>query len=262
MSHLRQQSDQKTVFHSKSLAIFFELLLSAGIFYVLCSSPLKTLSVPSKMLPMTVNFEQFTEEKPLKTVQQNVLLAEESDFKVEKPTEIEQPKAEPNEIKRQENPDVVKVPEISNVQKPPKPKIEKATNKKLTPKELRRETSKTNKSAKSDGSSKNATSELTIAGNSREAEVKNQIASLLVALVERKKKYPKIARRNGIEGVVEVLFEIDTTGKVVRGTLVKSSGASSLDNATQDLAQRICGTDFNIDNKGLRIKIPIRYHLD
>ncbi len=52
----------------------------------------------------------------------------------------------------------------------------------------------------------------------------------LKAEIERKKNYPQIARRKGIEGVVKVQFCISNDGRLKTVTIAASSGCPILDN--------------------------------
>lgn len=91
---------------------------------------------------------------------------------------------------------------------------------------------------------------------------KKSITAMLVSLVEKHKRYPKAARRAGIEGVVLVEFTVDSSGKVTGASVIKKSGKGSLDSASQELSNRIIGTAFNVPNAGMKIQVPIRYSLD
>lgn len=95
-----------------------------------------------------------------------------------------------------------------------------------------------------------------------QAAKKKSITAMLVSLVEKHKRYPKAARRAGMEGVVLVEFAVDTNGKVTGASVVKKSGKGPLDSASQDLSNRIIGTAFNVPNAGMKIQVPIRYSLD
>ena len=95
-----------------------------------------------------------------------------------------------------------------------------------------------------------------------QAVKKKSITAMLVSLVEKHKRYPKAARRAGMEGVVLVEFSVDPSGKVTGASVIKKSGKGPLDSASQDLSDRIIGTAFNVPNAGMKIQVPIRYSLD
>lgn len=60
----------------------------------------------------------------------------------------------------------------------------------------------------------------------------------LSAALERAKTYPRIARERGIEGTVVVRFHVLPTGAVNSITVVRSSGAKVLDDASVRTVQR------------------------
>lgn len=91
---------------------------------------------------------------------------------------------------------------------------------------------------------------------------RKSITAMLVSLVEKHKRYPKAARRAGMEGVVLVEFTVDSSGKVTGASVIKKSGNGPLDSASQELSNRIIGTAFNVPNAGMKIQVPIRYSLD
>ena len=95
-----------------------------------------------------------------------------------------------------------------------------------------------------------------------QADKKKSITAMLVSLVEKHKRYPKAARRAGMEGVVLVEFSVDPSGKVTGASVIKKSGKGPLDSASQDLSDRIIGTAFNVPNAGMKIQVLIRYSLD
>ena len=96
----------------------------------------------------------------------------------------------------------------------------------------------------------------------KQAVKKKSITAMLVSLVEKHKRYPKAARRAGMEGVVLAEFSVDPSGKVTGASVIKKSGKGPLDSASQDLSDRIIGTAFNVPNAGMKIQVPIRYSLD
>ena len=91
---------------------------------------------------------------------------------------------------------------------------------------------------------------------------RKSITAMLVSLVEKHKRYPKAARRAGMQGVVLTEFTVDASGKVTGASVIKKSGKGPLDSASQELSNRIIGTAFNVPNAGMKIQVPIRYSLD
>lgn len=63
------------------------------------------------------------------------------------------------------------------------------------------------------------------------ADSENQFAQDVKARIERKKVYPDTARDLGMTGEVEVLYELDRSGKLIRAEIASSSGYKLLDQA-------------------------------
>jgi protein TonB len=51
----------------------------------------------------------------------------------------------------------------------------------------------------------------------------------IVALLERNKRYPETSQSRREQGVAQVFFSIDRQGRVIDSRVVRSSGASALD---------------------------------
>nr|WP_275297467.1 TonB family protein [Maricaulis parjimensis] len=61
---------------------------------------------------------------------------------------------------------------------------------------------------------------------------------LVLAALERAKRYPAMSRQRGVEGVVGVVFEIDRLGRVLDARLTHSSGSRRLDRAALEQITR------------------------
>jgi protein TonB len=87
--------------------------------------------------------------------------------------------------------------------------------------------------------------------------------SMLVAEIERRKFYPPIARRMGIEGVVRVKITLDREGKLKEVKVTSSSGSKILDRATVKLMKRCHFPPIppEYDKEEFSVEIPIRYTL-
>lgn len=87
---------------------------------------------------------------------------------------------------------------------------------------------------------------------------------LLMAHLQRKKKYPSEAKKAGQQGVVTVRFTIDRSGNVTTSAIKSSSGHSLLDTATLDLMQRVSPLPpipKEMGRESLTIALPIDYAL-
>jgi protein TonB len=96
----------------------------------------------------------------------------------------------------------------------------------------------------------------------KEFERKKYI-SMLIAEIERRKFYPPIARRMGIEGVVRVKITLDRKGKLKEVKVTSSSGSKILDRATVKLMKRCHFPPLppEYGKEKFSVEIPIRYTL-
>ena len=87
--------------------------------------------------------------------------------------------------------------------------------------------------------------------------------SLIIQEIERKKFYPPLARRLGIEGKVVVRIVVDREGKLKEVSVAKSSGNKILDRAALKLIKKC---DFpplppEYQKEVFDVEVPIRYEL-
>lgn len=190
------------------------------------------------------------------------LLTDESEFKVEPEKVIEEklPESEAEPVPPPPVPVEQPKPKKAELEKP-KPKPAEKPNPVKKPKEPKAE-KKTPAPQKASESTEGKASSAGHAAESEQAAKKKSITAMLVSLVEKHKRYPKAARRAGMEGVVLVEFSVDPSGKVTSASVIKKSGKGPLDSASLDLSNRIIGTAFNVPNAGMKIQVPIRYSLD
>src|SRR5262249_59356070 len=62
--------------------------------------------------------------------------------------------------------------------------------------------------------------------------------SQIVAVIERNKHYPETSARRGEQGGTQVFFSLDRQGRVIDSRVVRSSGASALDEEALALFRR------------------------
>jgi len=62
--------------------------------------------------------------------------------------------------------------------------------------------------------------------------------SQIVAVIERNKHYPETSARRGEQGVAQIFFSLDRQGRVIDSRVVRSSGASALDEEALALLRR------------------------
>ncbi len=240
--------EDKNVRKAKRIAKVLVLLALGFIFWLIRGHKDETVVPVQPMQLIELSFEQFVppQSAPEPQPEEKRLLAEDSDLKTAPEPE---PKPEPK-------PEPVRKPEpISEPVKPPEPVKPK--------KAVKKEISKTVKKAVSQEPPTQSASAAKTQGNEKANELKtrNTIASMLVALVEKRKRYPKAARRAAMEGVTEVLFTVDKTGKITAASVSQASGKGPLDRECESLAARLVGTELGVLNPGLKLTVPIRFTL-
>lgn len=240
--------EDKNVRKAKRIAKVLVLLALGFIFWLIRGHKDETVVPVQPMQLIELSLEQFVPPQPAPEPQpeEKRLLAEDSDLKTAPEPE---PKPEPK-------PEPVRKPEpISEPVKPPEPVKPK--------KAVKKEISKTVKKAVSQEPPTQSASAAKTQGNEKANELKtrNTIASMLVALVEKRKRYPKAARRAAMEGVTEVLFTVDKTGKITAASVSQASGKGPLDRECESLAARLVGTELGVSNPGLKLTVPIRFTL-
>jgi protein TonB len=88
--------------------------------------------------------------------------------------------------------------------------------------------------------------------------------SLLLARLERFKRYPRTARLRGEEGIAQIRFVIDRDGKLLDFALDKSSGVATLDDETLALlerAQPLPPPPPELAGTRVELVVPVRYFL-
>jgi protein TonB len=84
---------------------------------------------------------------------------------------------------------------------------------------------------------------------------------LVLAILERAKRYPLMAQRRGLEGTVEIAFTIAQDGRLSEPEVVATSRHSVLDDATLDMVRRIGSLPPPPDPNPLRFAARIQYKL-
>ena len=84
-------------------------------------------------------------------------------------------------------------------------------------------------------------------------------AGLIRREIERLKRYPPRALRNGIEGSGAILAEVNASGRVSGARVSKKTGNRFLDGSLEEIAAGIVGFDTGIPGEPYRTEIPVRY---
>jgi protein TonB len=86
--------------------------------------------------------------------------------------------------------------------------------------------------------------------------------SLLMAHLERRKRYPSGARERGERGTAYVRFSIDGGGNVLSARLVRSSGFSELDQEVVSLVHRASPVPAPPPGANHTITVPVRFNVN
>jgi protein TonB len=86
----------------------------------------------------------------------------------------------------------------------------------------------------------------------------------ILALLERNKRYPGAAQSRHQQGTAQVFFSLDRQGRVIDSRVVRSSGASSLDDEALALlrrAQPFPPPPAELPGQHVDLTVPIRFNL-
>ena len=100
--------------------------------------------------------------------------------------------------------------------------------------------------------------------SSRDANAAPNWKSLLVATLERNKRYPSEAQSRGEHGVAELAFSVDRRGGVHNARIARSSGSGALDRETLAMIARAAPLPPpppEVGGAEIAIVVPIRYNI-
>ena len=100
--------------------------------------------------------------------------------------------------------------------------------------------------------------------SARDANALPNWRSLLVATLERNKRYPAQAQERGEHGTAELAFSVDRHGGVHRARILRSSGSSLLDSETLAMLERAAPLPpppVELGGGEISIVVPIRYNI-
>ena len=95
-------------------------------------------------------------------------------------------------------------------------------------------------------------------------EARQTLLAALISEIEKAKHYPNAARKLGIEGVVNIIVQVDSAGNIVQSKLTNDNSPPLLQKAalaTMEKVQRNWSKRANVNNQSLSVTIPIRYAL-
>lgn len=98
-------------------------------------------------------------------------------------------------------------------------------------------------------------------GSSEAAKVsESAVLANILREIEKHKRYPRKARRKGVEGTSSLIIRLDSRGIVTDIALAQSSGAGILDNASIELGRKLLGFDSG-SGRALSVQVPIIFSL-
>ncbi|MCO5148052.1 MAG: energy transducer TonB [Aquamicrobium sp.] len=162
---------------------------------------------------------------------------------VEVPLPVMRPEPEKKPEVRQEKPKPRKKQEVKAKPKPQAPAVEKRRAQVRTQREAPRAAARQNSAGASASVSP--------------ARWQARVASHL----ERRKRYPSAARRQGQQGTAQVRFTIDASGNVKSVSLVRSSGVALLDEEVVALVRRASPVPAPPPGVNRTIVVPIRFSM-
>ena len=232
---------------SRRYARLTSLLLLGGLLLPLISLQQPRLHLPAvQPLTLTMRFHEpeIIQQPPR---EERRLLAQESDFAIPeaaKKKEVPPPKAfEPV------------VPEV------PRPKPEPRERPKPKPKQTVALTAVPPQKANAAQPGGTAPAPAQAARVEASASSKQMALRVLVEEIEKRKRYPKQARRIGAQGTVVLLVRIGADGRVQSCTVDKNCGIGALDLETARLGDKLQGLDTGVRGPAFSVRVPVRYTL-
>lgn len=241
--------DTTALYASRRYAGLTLLLMAAGLFLSLVNLRQSERFLPSmQTLVLTVRFHEPEQEQVQPVSEKRRILADESSYTV------------PDMENKKETPPPEPVKNITPDKPKPKPKPparEKNRPVKSTPPVSALETSSETIPQTETGSA--------VSAPAVKAEIsatsKQMALQILVQEIERRKSYPKQARRIGAQGVVTLLIRIGKDGKVQECSVSKNCGIGVLDLETARLGAKLIGLDTGVRGGAFSVHIPVRYSL-
>lgn len=93
------------------------------------------------------------------------------------------------------------------------------------------------------------------------ATARQSALALLVREIERRKHYPKQARRTGAQGTVTLAIRIGADGRVKECSIAKNCGIGVLDLETGRLGAKLVGFSTGAGGAEFTVQVPVRYSL-
>ncbi len=212
-------------------------------------------SLPVGLLREKIVLTQMIEEVP--QVKKEKLIehtVDESDYAVKTPPKVEPP---PEPVKPKVEPKPKPKPKPKPQPKPkPKPKVKPkpAPEPQVEPPQ---EPVGTGDRGVATGSAQSVASDM--AGNAAQGEADMAIA-MIVAEIEKRKKYPRRARQTNQEGTVLLTIQINRFGSVISVDFAQKARSSLLNLAAMKAADKLIGRQLPVKRE-LTVRVPVVFEL-
>lgn len=153
-------------------------------------------------------------------------------------------------------PEVVLPPPVRQEEKPPPVKAEKKAEKAKPPAPKKQQ-----QAAKSDAAAPAAKAAAPETGTGATGKATAAWQARLSAHLNRKKRYPSGSQSRREEGVAQVRFAIDASGKILSSKLIRSSGYPDLDAEVAALMTRASPVPAPPPGVPLTVTVPIRFNV-
>ncbi|MBW3695534.1 energy transducer TonB [Vibrio sp. T187] len=251
------------------------IALHAALLFVAQESKVFAMPAGSQSTSVSINFVSSAPSTMAAPASAQEVTPPEPITKEAPPVETPQPAEPPKPAKVVKSAPVVKKTEVTP--KPKKPEVKKTTPRKPQPVVKKTVPKKTPPKVKPpkpvDPTPEKITEQKARdAQKSAPPEVVNQGASDTPVLVNKPSfaakpsppRYPRMARKRGIQGVATYEIWLDENGKQTKQALVSSSGALMLDKAALDAIKKWKFSAHTVNGRAIahRIQIPVRFKLD
>jgi len=130
------------------------------------------------------------------------------------------------------------------------------------PKRKRKKAPEATQAQQSDGNARQKAENGNKANHHASREAKQTVVSILVAQIDKYKRYPSSARKLGLEGVVSIRVTIDAQGRITNITFSGGGAHPSLQKAAAETMAKVRGNWKPPSvSQGISVTVPLRFSL-
>lgn len=177
------------------------------------------------------------------------ILADESDYKIQEP-KPEEPKPKPKPEPKPEEPKPQEVKQETRPKPSPKPEPKPKVKEETPPSPVKQSI---------DTPSTAQSTSVEVASQNIQAE--QQALGVLIAWLEKNKKYPKQAQRRGLEGIVTLNIKVNSQGVVESASIIGGNAPSILKKSARELARKAIGLNIGVKT-ALNVNVPVEYKIN